>query len=46
MSGAVAEYIQDVRAQSFPSEDESFTLSPEVLAELTGDQKLATQSER
>ena len=46
MSGAVSEYIQDVRAQSFPSEDESFTLSPEVLAELTGDPKFATQSGR
>ena len=35
---AVADYIQDVRAHAFPSEDESFTLSPEVLAELTGKQ--------
>ena len=35
MHTAVTEYIQDVRAQSFPSEDESFTLSPQVLAELT-----------
>lgn len=46
MGGAVAEYIQDVRAQSFPSEDESFTLSQEVLAELTGDQDVATHFER
>ena len=37
MNGAVSDYIDDVRSQSFPSEDESFTLSPEVLAELTGD---------
>lgn len=46
MSGAVSDYIQDVRAQSFPSEDESFTLSQEVLAELTGDPNFAAQSGR
>ena len=46
MRGAVADYIQDVRAQSFPSEDESFTLAPEVLAELTGDANIAARSER
>jgi len=46
MNGAVSEYIDDVRSQTFPSEDESFTLSPEVLAELTGDPDLAAQSER
>ena len=45
MNGAVSEYIEDVRNRSFPSEDESFTLSPEVLAELTGDPNIATQSE-
>lgn len=44
MNGAVSEYIEDVRNRSFPSEDESFTLSPEVLAELTGDPNIATQS--
>ncbi len=43
---AVAEYIRDVRAQSFPSEDESFTLSPAVLAELTGDPQVTAQGER
>ena len=46
MSGAVSEYIRDVRSQSFPSEDESFTLSPEVLLELTDNPNLAAQSER
>ena len=46
MCGAVADYIQDVRAQSFPSEDESFTLAPNVLAELTGDANIAARSER
>ena len=46
MRGAVADYIQDVRAQSFPSEDESFTLAPDVLAELTGDANIAARSER
>ncbi len=46
MRGAVADYIQDVRAQSFPSEDESFTLAPNVLAELTGDANIAARSER
>ena len=46
MSSAVTEYIQDVRAHTFPSEDESFTLAPEVLAELTGDRSIAAQSER
>ena len=46
MGGAVAEYIQDVRAHSFPSEDESFSLASDVLAELTGDPKIAAQSER
>ena len=46
MTDAVADYIQDVRRQSFPSEDESFTLSPEVLAELTGDPEIAIQSKR
>ena len=46
MTGAVGDYIRDVRAQTFPSEDESFTLSPEVLAELTGDPNIAAQSER
>ena len=46
MSGAVADYIRDVRAQSFPSEDESFTLAPEVLAELTSEANIAAQSER
>ena len=45
MTGAVADYINDVRAQSFPSEDESFTLSAEVLAELTSDPNIAAQSE-
>lgn len=44
MNGAVSEYIEDVRNRSFPSEDESFTLSPEVLAELTGDPNIAAQS--
>ena len=46
MNGAVSDYIEDVRDQSFPSEDESFTLSAEVLAELTGDPNIAAQSER
>ena len=46
MGTAVAEYIEDVRAQTFPSEDESFTLSPEVLAELTGNTGIVSQSER
>ncbi|MXY46906.1 MAG: 3-methyl-2-oxobutanoate hydroxymethyltransferase [Chloroflexi bacterium] len=46
MYDAVAEYIRDVRVQSFPSEDESFTLSPAVLAELTGDPQVAAQGER
>lgn len=46
MSGAMSEYIQDVRAQSFPSEDESFTLSQEVLAELTGEPEFAAQRGR
>ena len=46
MGTAVAEYIEDVRAQAFPSEDESFTLSPEVLAELTGSAGIVSQSER
>ncbi|MDE2688208.1 MAG: 3-methyl-2-oxobutanoate hydroxymethyltransferase [Chloroflexota bacterium] len=46
MRDAVAEYIRDVRAQSFPSEDESFTLSPAVLAELTGDPQVTAQVER
>ncbi|MYC06557.1 MAG: 3-methyl-2-oxobutanoate hydroxymethyltransferase [Chloroflexi bacterium] len=46
MRDAVAEYIHDVRAQSFPSEDESFTLSPAVLAELTGDPQVTAQGER
>ena len=45
MSEAVSEYIRDVRVQSFPSEDESFTLSGEVLAELTGDPNVVTQSQ-
>lgn len=43
MNGAVSEYIEDVRSQTFPSEDESFTLSPEVLAELTGDLNIAAR---
>ncbi len=46
MSGAVADYIRDVRSQSFPSEDESFALAPEVLAELTSEANIAAQSER
>ena len=46
MNSAMSEYIRDVRAQTFPSEDESFTLSPEVLAELTGDPNIAVGSER
>ena len=46
MHDATAEYIRDVRTQSFPSEDESFTLSPAVLAELTGDPQVAAQGER
>lgn len=46
INGAVLDYIQDVRARSFPSEDESFTLSTEVLAELTGTPEFAPQSER
>lgn len=46
MHNAVTEYISDVRAQSFPSEDESFTLSPVVLAELTGNPQVAAQGER
>ncbi len=46
MKDAVSEYIEDVRNLSFPSEDESFTLSPEVLAELAGEPKIATQNER
>ena len=46
MHDAVAEYIGDVRTQSFPSEDESFTLSPAVLAELTGDPQVAAHGER
>lgn len=33
---AVAEYAQDVRAGAFPSEDESFTMPAEALAELEG----------
>ena len=45
MTGAVADYIDDVRAQSFPSEDESFTLSAEVLAELTSDSNITAQSQ-
>ena len=45
INDAVAEYIRDVRAQAFPSEDESFTLSPEVLAELTGDAAVAARGE-
>ena len=44
MTGAVADYIDDVRAQSFPSEDESFTLSAEVLAALTSDSNITAQS--
>ena len=46
MNNAVSDYIQDVRAQSFPSEDESFTLSQEVLAELRGEPEFATQRGR
>ena len=46
MNSAVSEYIEDVRSQAFPSEDESFTLSPEVLAELTGDPNVAVRNER
>ena len=46
MHDATAEYIRDVRTQSFPSEDESFTLSPAVLAELTGGSQVAAQGER
>ena len=45
MTGAVADYIDDVRAQSFPSEDESFTLSAEVLAALTSDSNITAQSQ-
>ena len=45
MNEAVSEYIRDVRELKFPSEDESFTLSPEVLAELTGDPNIAARSE-
>ncbi len=44
MDSAVTEYVGDVRDQTFPSEDESFTLSPGVLAELTGDANAAAQS--
>ena len=33
---AVAQYVQDVRDQSFPGEKESHSLKREVLAELTG----------
>ena len=32
---AVAQYVQDVRAQSFPSDSESFTAAPGVLEELS-----------
>ncbi len=46
MNTAVSDYIRDVRELSFPSEDESFTLSAGVLAELTGDPNIAEQSER
>ena len=45
MTDALADYIREVRNQSFPSEDESFTLSPEVLAELAGDPNVAAQAE-
>ncbi len=45
MNDAVSEYIRDVRVQSFPSEDESFTLSEEVLAKLTGDPNVVAQSQ-
>ncbi len=46
MTTAVSEYMRDVRAQTFPSEDESFTLSPDVLAELTGEPNIAAHNGR
>ena len=45
MHAAVSDYIHDVRERSFPSEDESFTLSAEVLAELTGAPSVNAPSE-
>ena len=46
MQSAVADYVADVRSKSFPSEDESFTLSPQVLAELTGNAGIIPQGDR
>ena len=46
MQSAVADYVADVRSKSFPSEDESFTLSPQVLAELTGNAGIFPQGDR
>lgn len=38
IQGAVAEYMRDVIAGAFPSEDESFTMPADALRELTGGQ--------